>query len=114
MFNTANKEEFPDNALVILYAEDWYGGEKVSVGGWYGQENILFVGYIKADSVVADSESSTVTFQAQTIEEWMKELDVWPANCVSKSTPTAWHEFPDMTPEDILWYLAEFRSNLKN
>lgn len=115
VFGTADRSEFPDNALIIIYAEDWYGGAQGSIGGWYGQEGILFVGHIRADSVVVDFEKSTVSFEAQTIEQWMKDIDIWPANCVSTAgAPTRWHEFQAMTVEDVLWYLAEFRSTLKD
>ena len=115
VFGTADRSEFPDNALVIIYAEDWYGGMQESIGGWYGQEGILFVGYILADSVEVNFEQSTVTFEAATIERWMKDIDVWPANFANTSgVPTKWKEFQDMTLEDVLWHLAEFRSNLKD
>jgi len=115
VFNTADKSEFPDNALVILYAEDWYGDTEYSIGGWYGQEGILFVGHIRADSVQVDFEKSTVTFEAQTIEQWMKNINVWPANFVDPTgAANAWREFDDMIVEDILWHLAEFSSNLKD
>lgn len=115
VFGTADKSEFPDNSMVILFAQDWYGGIEQSMGGWYGQENILFIGHIRADSVTVDFEKSAVSFTADTIEQWMKDVDLWPANLVSTvGAPTKWHEFQGMTVEDILWYLAEFRSNLKD
>lgn len=113
VFGTADKSDFPDSALVILHAEDWYGGEKGSIGGWYGQENILFCGYIRADSVEVDFEKSSVSFEAQTIERWMKDISLWPMNCVDDAAAT-WHHFNNMTVEDVLWYLTELRSTLKD
>jgi hypothetical protein len=113
VFGTADKSEFPDNALVIVFAEDWYGGAKGSRGGWYGQEGILFCGYIQADTVRVDSEKSSVSFEARTIEQWMKDIDVWPLNCVSDAT-AKWHHWQNMVVEDVLWFLAEMRSTLKN
>lgn len=113
VYGTADKSEFPDNALVILFCEDWYGGNQGSRGGWYGQESILFCGYIQADTVEVDSEKSSVSFEARTIEQWMKDISVWPANCLADAAPNEWKEFPAMTCEDVLWYLAEVRSTLK-
>lgn len=114
VFGTADKSEFPDNALVILFCEDWYGGTQRQMGGWYGQENILFCGYIRSGSVTVNAETSSVTFEAQTIEQWMKEIDVWPANFASDPAANAWHEFVAMNCEDVLWHLAELHSTLKN
>jgi len=114
VFGTADKEEFPDNALVIVFCEDWYNGVEGSRGGWYGQEGILFCGYILADSVQVDSETSTVTFEAATIEQWMKDIFCWPGNFEANGAPAKWKQFVNMTCEDVLWYLAEFRSNLKD
>lgn len=115
VYGTADRSSFPDNALIIIYADDWYGGTQDSVGGWYGQEGILFVGYIRGDSIKVDFEKSSVSFEAATIEQWMKDISCWPVNFISTAgAATAWHEFQTMVVEDCMWFLAEMRSNLKD
>jgi len=115
VYGTADKSEFPDNALIILYAEDWYNDVRRSLGGWYGQEGVLFVGHIRADSVTVDSEKSTVSFEAATIDQWMRDVNVWPANFSDPAAAAAaWREFDNMIVEDTLWHLSEMSSNLKD
>jgi len=45
----------------------------------------------------------------------MKDISVWPANFSDPGGgANAWHEYNNMTIEDILWHLAEIHSNLKD
>lgn len=111
----ATPSEFPNNARVIIWAEDWYGDTKQSLGGWYGQEDILLCANVIEDSVRQDAETGEVTFEIASITNQLKELDVWPLNFKNVvGAPTAWHEFKDMTVEDIFWHIVEEHSTLKN
>jgi hypothetical protein len=48
-------EQVVDGALVILFADDWYGDTQQSIGGNSAQrENIVFVGYIIDGSIEYD------------------------------------------------------------
>jgi hypothetical protein len=111
----ATPSEFPNNARVIIYSEDWYGDTKLSIGGWYGQEDILLCANIIEDSVRQDAETGEVTFEIASITNQLKELDMWPLNFKNVAgTPAAWHEFKNMTVEDIFWHIVEEHTTLKN
>jgi hypothetical protein len=111
----ASPSGFPNNARMILWSEDWYGDAKQSIGGWYGQEDILLCAYVIEDSVRQDAETGDVTFEFASITNQLKELDVWPLNFKNvDGSPGAWHEFKDMTIEDIFWHIVEEHTTLKN
>lgn len=111
----ATPSEFPNNARVIIFCEDWYGDTKQSIGGWYGQEDILLCANVIEDSVRQDAETGEVTFEVASITNQLKELDIWPLNFKNMvGAPAAWHEFKDMTVEDIFWHIVEEHSTLKN
>src|SRR5688572_23866379 len=62
-----------ENAVVVLFSDDWYGSTNQSIGGNYsGGEKIFFVGRILADSINYDYQHSTVSFDASSLTEVMK------------------------------------------
>lgn len=111
----ATPSDFPNNALGILFCEDWYGGTKQSIGGWFGQEDILLCAYVIEDSVRQDAETGDVTFEIASIVNQLKEIDVWPLNFKDvDGSPGGWHEFKNMTVEDVFWHIVEEHTTLKN
>lgn len=112
---SATSSDFPNNALVILFCVDWYNELKVSIGGWWGQEDILMCGYVVEDSVRQDFEKGEVTFRIASLTNQMKETWIWPLNFKNVSgNPTGWHEFEKMTIEDIIWHIIEEHSTIRN
>lgn len=111
----ATAADFPNNALAILFCEDWYGETKQSIGGWFGQEDILLCAFVIEDSVRQDAETGDVTFEIASIVNQLKEIDVWPLNFKNvDGAPGGWHEFQDMTVEDVFWHIVEEHTTLKN
>lgn len=114
----AGKAKWPDNCLVVVWAEDWYDGVQQSFGSVRGCEEILFVGWVKTDSVKVSASGDTVTFSAYTIDKALGELDIWPINFAnSAAAPAAWanpEQIQDMRLEDVWHWLISLRSNLKD
>jgi len=85
----ADNDTFPPQALVLLstLGEDYYGGVKQSVGGCYrGASDMLFAGWIQAESVNVDAEEKSVSFVADSIEQWMDRLTM--PNATLRQTDT--------------------------
>jgi len=62
-----------------------------------------------------DAETGGVTFEIASIVNQLKEIDVWPLNFKDvDGTPGGWHEFKDMTVEDVFWHIVEEHTTLKN
>ncbi|GAG61010.1 unnamed protein product, partial [marine sediment metagenome] len=109
--------DFPDGALIILWCDELYDGEADfrSVGGWYGQEDILLTAFIISDSVRMDYERGLVTFRVVTIQDLLKKLTIWGANLKSTTgDPTGWFGIEDMTAELAAWWVIENRTTLGN
>jgi len=65
IFENVSESIIKDGALVVIFADDWYGStrEKVSIGGnQENREEIVFVGYIVNGSIKYDYKSSIVEF----------------------------------------------------
>lgn len=81
VFGDADINEFPDGAMIILFAEEWYGETKQSIGGYPYRENVKLVAWITDENVQqgwsADGERY-VEFTVKTINGLMKEIEAFP------------------------------------
>jgi len=113
VFRQADVEDFPEGAMLIIFAEDWYEGEQVSIGGYGHRENIVFVGWIIADSVRKEPMTGEITFLAHTVDG---ELRNCPAFSVGvervTDTPDNWFEIQDMTLDLSGFYIGYWHSTL--
>jgi len=93
----ADGDEFPDNALIVLSARDFYGDEEVSIGGqWKYRENIIFTGYIVNGSVKKNYSTGAVEFSAEGIALTL-DKDMAEGGYVETGTPGGWHVIPNLT-----------------
>lgn len=98
VYTDADISEFPEDSMVIIFAEDHYAGHAASIGGnWEHAENIVFGGWIARDTVTRDKDLGFVAFDVLGPVDKMKELLCWPANLEDKSSPDTWHELSRMT-----------------
>lgn len=99
MESTADTTAFPEQALCVLSAEDWYGSEKVSIGGHYTyRENIVFVGYIRRGTVTKNPFTGYVEFELESVSGVMD--NIWElAHTLENTagTPSRWHQLQNMT-----------------
>lgn len=87
VFGDADIEEFPDNAMIVIFAEEWWGGgpygqtpqaaTQQSIGGYPGRENVKLVAWIMEETThvgfAADGERY-VEFRVQTIDGLLKSI----------------------------------------
>lgn len=109
----ADPATFPEEALVVLWYEIWYGSTKVYIGGPDNAQNILFAGYIKSGSIEANWEDSTVKFEAATVEDRLKETLMYAVSLAAKRNPAKWYEYLlELTPGRAIHHLLSEHSTL--
>jgi hypothetical protein len=109
----ASPADYPEEALVILWAEAWYGATKKYIGGPAGGQNILFAGYIQRDTVVADWVQGAVTFEATTIEGLLREIPMYNISLAAVRSPAAWYEYALwLTPGRAIHHLWRWHSTV--
>ncbi len=110
---TADPSQFPDGGLIVLFAEDWFDGEAISIGNGYGyRDNIVFAGYIRSGSVKQDYAVGSVEFNAQGVGNLLDNMLAWPANFKRVDTPTAWHQLSDMTCDRVAYHILTEHSTI--
>lgn len=87
VFGDADANEFPDNAMIVLFAEEYWGGgiygenptapTRQSIGGYPGRENVKLVAWIMEETThvgFAPDGERYVEFRVQTIDGLLKSI----------------------------------------
>lgn len=110
---TADASQFPENGLVMLWVETWYGSTKQYVGGISGAPQMLFVGYIRQGTVTANWDRGSVSFEAATVEAILREHYMRNLPLQATASPGDWYEYANwLTPGRAAHYLWRWHSNL--
>lgn len=101
----------PDEALVVLWQEQSLSGTESYPGADANQPNILFVGYVKPNSVAADWDTSLLQLEAQSINQALDDLFIASISLEAKFSPTAWYEAPrNLTTGRALHHLLHWHT----
>lgn len=102
-----------DNAVVVIYAEDWYGNTKQSFGGNYpNASNILFVGYIEKDTIQYDYQMSFIKFNATSITGLMKNTVSFSVSTQSDANPDTWYKILDLDVRRAMYHYLKWHSTV--
>jgi hypothetical protein len=113
VFGDATTAEFPSEAMIVIFAKDYYGGTEVSIGGnWTHRENIVFVGWIVRGTTFKDDEDGSVSFEVVGPAGKMDQMTSWPANLEDKSSPAAWNQLSGMTCDRAAFHILTERTTL--
>lgn len=99
-------------AYVVLFAEDWYGNTKESVGPLVGRENIILVGRIADGSVREDPETGDVTFDVISASGQAKNRDMYPIPVENDSLADEWYKVANLTVDRAAWFYITWHSTL--
>ncbi|HZM22066.1 MAG TPA: PKD domain-containing protein [Anaerolineales bacterium] len=108
----ASLSEIRDRSLVVLFAEDWFGGVKQSIGPIEGRENIVVVGRIVGQSIRWDRETGMVHFTVQGFHHWLNKVKGFPIQIQPATVADSWSEMPLMTLDRIIWHLLYWHSTV--
>ena len=109
----ADIDNLPDGTMLILFAQDYYGATKVSIGHQAGRENIVCQGWVDKESLVGDPEGGSAIFHVagpyrwlDTKQQFADEIDIIAGD------PTTWREISALTVDKAIWQIASWRSNI--
>lgn len=111
MYAEADIATVRERALVVLFAEDFYGDEAVSLGPVDGRENIVAWGWIATESITRNPEQSSVAFEVQGPHWWMDRVSGFPVGFLDvRDTPDIWTEWFDLTVDKAIFHLLRYRT----
>ncbi len=110
----ASLSEIRDRALVVLFAEDWYGipptQTKQSIGPLENRENIVCVGRIMGESIRWDRETGQVHFTVQGPHYWLNKIQAFPIDLSFAGIADVWSEMPYLTVDRALFHILYWHS----
>lgn len=111
LYDNCNLDDIRDHALVILFAEDYYGTTKQSIGPLTGCENVILSGWIAREQINMNPEQGLVEFTAYTAQYWFEQIPTYPDGVeFVTGTPTAWTEMQNLTVDKGLWHFLHWRT----
>lgn len=97
-----------DRAKVVLFAEDYYNGQKISIGQQKGRENIICEGWIDGETIEYDAEKSMVKFSVKGAWYWLDKMPGFPPGVEQKGS--GWTTISPLDVDRALWHLLHWRS----
>lgn len=111
MYDTAELDGIRPQALVALYARDFYGGTEQSIGPIAGYENVIAIGWIDGATINWHPEQGAVQFTVKGPAAWMQKISAWPVSLIDTTgTPADWMSIQGLTVDKGLWHLMTWRS----
>lgn len=105
-------DQIQPNAIVVIFADEFYGSTNTSIGGKPNREKIKFVGYILEDSIEYDYKTSTATFKVASVSELMKQADGFSVSCETKASPATWFEIYDLSVQKAIYHYLKWHSTV--
>jgi len=110
--NDANK--FVDDALVIIFADDYYNNNLGSYGGFIGREHIVFVGYVNKADTYYDFQTSKTTFYLKGISGLLDNREMFSVSLEHSASPANWTQLKNMSINKILYHYLNWHTTLLN
>lgn len=104
-----------DGALVVIFADDWYGGTKQSLGGnALGRPTIVFSGYIMNGTIVHDYRHSSVSFDVGSPSEIMKISEGFSVSVESRTAAatSTWYQLREMDVRRAMYHYLRWHSTV--
>jgi hypothetical protein len=114
LWDHADLANVADRALVVLFAEDWYGDTKQSIGPIPGWENVIACGWIAGETIDWNPRAGSVKFTVRGPAWWLQQIDTQTVTIknIDGSAPTTWDQIEDLDVDKALWHVARWRSTI--
>lgn len=111
----ADFDKIVDGALVVLFTDDWYDGQKISMGGnAFDRPWVLFVGYIEGESIRYNSYTSRLDFRVTSVTNLSDLKNTFSATLETKIGPSDWYEMYDLTMDKGIIHFLRWQTTLLN
>ena len=117
LYDEASLTQVRDRSLAIIFADDYYGGTKTSIGPVVGSEHIVLVGWVSTEDLVYSPEEKTLTFTIAGLARWLDKMPGFPVGIEDTNfgnngggDPDRWTEIKNLTVDKGAWHLLHWRT----
>ena len=100
--------------VVVIFEENWYGAEKISLGSNTSNPDIFFVGHVLSNSISFDYQSKTSSFEVASITSLMRSMEGFSISVESKRNPNTWFELKNMNGKSAIYHYLRWHTTLLN
>lgn len=105
--------DFEERAFVILFARDYYGGVRESIGNKAGEENVIACGRIMEQGIQWNDEAGLVALNVAGWQHWLEKIPVFPYGLeMARNTPDEWTSMPALNVDRAIFHLLRYRSTV--
>ncbi len=98
VWTSAPATAFPAYAQIVLFSEDWFGTEKISIGSETWRENIVLVGFICKGTTKKKWSSGYVEFEVESLSGVAENIWQLAGGLeTTAGTPGGWHQLQNLT-----------------
>lgn len=98
--------------VVVLFSDNWYGSQNISLGGNSHNPSIFFSGHVLNNTIHFDYKKRTTEFEVGSITALMKIMEGFSVSVESKVSPTTWYELLDMDGRRALYHYLRWHSTV--
>jgi len=107
------EEEIIDGALVVIFAQEYYGATKQSIGGnAANRQTIKFVGWIVDGSIRTNYKNKTTEFDILSPAGIMQLAECFSVSLESKISPSTWFELLNMDIRRAIYHYLAWHSTV--
>lgn len=104
-----------EHAIVVIFADNFYGNTHQNIGGNYPNgSDIFWAGYVDRDSIQYDYQHSEVSFDAHSVTQMMRESSGFSVSVESKAAPAKWYELLDMDCRRAIYHYLRWHTTVLN
>ena len=118
-----NFSSVKDGALCVIFADDYYGTTKYSMGNAENRGSIVFVGYIMDGSITVDYDNSALEFTIGSPTAIMKQVESFAIGVNSSASPalepsinpnipSGWATVKNMTVLKAIYHYLKWHSSV--
>jgi len=110
----ADFDKVVPGALAVIFSDDWYGEERISIGGnAVGRPSILFCGYIEEESITYNSYTSRLEFRVANVTQLMDIKATFSVSLEDRPiAPNYWYQMRDMTVDKAMIHYLRWHSTI--
>jgi hypothetical protein len=102
-----------DGMQVTIFAEDYYGNTKQSIGGnALNRSSIRYVGYIRNGTIEYNYTDGYIEFEVVSPTGVMQDCESFSVSVESKTSPTTWYELLNMNGKRAIYHYLRWHSTV--
>ena len=105
-------DRIKDGYLIKIFADDYFGGQRRSFGGYAGQEHIVFVGYVDMAETQRQWGTNKTIFTIKGLTHYLKNKELYSVSLETSQDASDWTQLNNMTLNKIIFHYLRWHTTV--